>query len=91
MHGGPSDERAETGFAPLLQWLTNRGYAVFVVNFRGSPGFGKAFMNAQRHEWGGAMNRDVVEQVQPLVKRIADPKRLAYSAAVTAATRRWWR
>jgi len=77
VHGGPSDERAETGFAPLLQWLTNRGYAVFVVNFRGSPGFGKAFMNAQRHEWGGAMNRDVVEQVQSLVKRrIADPKRL---------------
>jgi dipeptidyl aminopeptidase/acylaminoacyl peptidase len=77
VHGGPSDERAETGFAPVLQWLTNRGYAVFVVNFRGSPGFGKAFMNAQRHEWGGAMNRDVVEQVQALVKRrIADPKRL---------------
>jgi dipeptidyl aminopeptidase/acylaminoacyl peptidase len=77
VHGGPSDERAETGFAPVLQWLTNRGYAVFVVNFRGSPGFGKAFMNAQRHEWGGAMNRDVVEQVQALVRRgIADPKRL---------------
>jgi dipeptidyl aminopeptidase/acylaminoacyl peptidase len=77
VHGGPSDERAETGFAPVLQWLTNRGYAVFVVNFRGSPGFGKAFMNAQRHEWGGAMNRDVVEQVRALVeRRIADPKRL---------------
>jgi dipeptidyl aminopeptidase/acylaminoacyl peptidase len=77
VHGGPSDERAETGFAPVLQWLTNRGYAVFVVNFRGSPGFGKAFMNAQRHEWGGAMNRDVIEQVQALVaRRIADPKRL---------------
>lgn len=78
VHGGPSDERAEIGFAPVLQWLTNRGYAVFVVNFRGSPGFGKAFMNAQRHEWGGAMNRDVIEQVQSLVERgIADPKRLA--------------
>lgn len=78
VHGGPSDERAETGFAPVLQWLTNRGYAVFVVNFRGSAGFGKAFMNAQRHEWGGAMNRDVVEQVQSLVRQgIADPKRLA--------------
>lgn len=77
VHGGPSDERAETGFAPILQWLTNRGYTVFLVNFRGTPGFGKAFMNAQRHEWGGAMNRDVVEQVQSLVKRgIADPKRL---------------
>ncbi|MGH8189613.1 MAG: alpha/beta fold hydrolase, partial [Steroidobacteraceae bacterium] len=74
----PSDERAESAIAPVLQWLTNRGYAVFAVNFRGSPGFGKAFMNAQRHEWGGAMNRDVIEQVQSLVKQgIADPKRLA--------------
>jgi dipeptidyl aminopeptidase/acylaminoacyl peptidase len=78
VHGGPSDERAQFGFAPLLQWMTNRGYAVFVVNFRGSPGFGKAFMNAQHHEWGGAMNRDVLEQVRYLVdKKIADPKRMA--------------
>ena len=78
VHGGPSDERAAFGFAPLLQWMTNRGYSVFVVNFRGSPGFGKAFMNAQHHEWGGAMNRDVIEQVHYLVdKKIADPKRLA--------------
>jgi dipeptidyl aminopeptidase/acylaminoacyl peptidase len=78
VHGGPSDERAQFGFSPMLQWMTNRGYAVFVVNFRGSPGFGKAFMNAQRHEWGGAMNRDVIDQVKYLVDRkIADPKRMA--------------
>ena len=78
VHGGPSDERAQFGFAPLLQWMTNRGYTVFVVNFRGSPGFGKAFMNAQHHEWGGAMNRDVIEQVRYLIdKKIADPKRIA--------------
>jgi len=78
VHGGPTDERAQFGFAPLLQWMTNRGYAVFVVNFRGSPGFGKAFMNAQRHEWGGAMNRDVLEQVRYLIdQKIADPKRIA--------------
>jgi dipeptidyl aminopeptidase/acylaminoacyl peptidase len=78
IHGGPSDERAQYGFAPLLQWMTNRGYAVFVVNFRGSVGFGKAFMNAQHHEWGGAMNRDVLEQVRYLIdKKIADPQRIA--------------
>jgi dipeptidyl aminopeptidase/acylaminoacyl peptidase len=78
VHGGPSDERAQYGFAPLLQRLTNRGYGVFVVNFRGSPGFGKAFMDAQNGEWGGAMNRDVIEQVQYLVdNKMADPARLA--------------
>ena len=78
VHGGPSDERAQFGFAPILQWMTNRGYAVFVVNFRGSLGFGKTFMNAQRHEWGGAMNRDVIEQVRYLVDhKIADSRRVA--------------
>lgn len=78
VHGGPSDERAEYVFAPLLQWLTNRGLAVFAVNFRGSPGFGRTFMNAQNLEWGGAMNRDVIEQVQYLVRKgMADQKRLA--------------
>ena len=77
VHGGPSDERAQYAFAPLLQWLTNRGYAVFLVNFRGSLGFGKKFINADKLEWGGAMHRDVLEQVDNLVKlKIADPRRL---------------
>ncbi|HZP88531.1 MAG TPA: prolyl oligopeptidase family serine peptidase [Burkholderiales bacterium] len=78
VHGGPGDERAIYAFAPLAQWITNRGYALFLVNFRGTPGFGKKFINAEKHEWGGAMNRDVIEQVHNLVdKKIADPKRLA--------------
>ncbi len=78
VHGGPGDERARFAFAPLVQWLTNRGYALLLVNFRGTPGFGKKFINAEKHEWGGAMNRDVIEQVHYLVdKKIADPKRLA--------------
>jgi dipeptidyl aminopeptidase/acylaminoacyl peptidase len=67
VHGGPSDERAQYGFYPLVQWLTNRGYAVLIVNFRGSPGFGKAFMNAQNLEWGGKMNDDLVDQAQWIV------------------------
>jgi dipeptidyl aminopeptidase/acylaminoacyl peptidase len=63
VHGGPDDERAMYGFAPLLQWLCNRGYAVFYVNFRGSPGFGKKFLNAQHLEWGGKMHDDLIDQV----------------------------
>lgn len=78
IHGGPSDERAQFGFAPLLQWLNNRGYGVFYMNFRGSPGFGKKFLNAQQGEWGGAMNRDVDEQVEHLIAdKVADPKNIA--------------
>jgi dipeptidyl aminopeptidase/acylaminoacyl peptidase len=77
VHGGPSDERAQFAFAPLVQWLNNRGYALFLVNFRGSLGFGKKFINADKLEWGGAMHRDVLEQVQNIVNlKIADPARL---------------
>ena len=64
VHGGPSDERAQYAYGPFVHWLANRGYGVLYVNFRGSPGFGKAFMNAQRMEWGGRMNDDLVDQVE---------------------------
>ncbi len=78
VHGGPGDERAEYGFAPLVQWLVNRGYAVLNVNFRGSPGFGKAFLNAERLEWGGKMNLDLVDQAEWAVGRgIAAKDRIA--------------
>jgi dipeptidyl aminopeptidase/acylaminoacyl peptidase len=63
VHGGPSDERAQYAFGPILQWFTNRGYAVLYVNYRGSPGFGKAFLNAQNLEWGGKMHDDLIDQV----------------------------
>ncbi len=78
VHGGPSDERPEYGFFPLVQWLANRGYAVFVANFRGSPGFGKAFMNAQNLEWGGKMNDDLIDQARWLIaERIAQADKFA--------------
>lgn len=78
IHGGPSDERAEYGFGPVVHWLANRGYGFLYVNFRGSAGFGKAYMNAQKREWGGRMHQDVLDQVQWAVDEgIADPDRLA--------------
>jgi dipeptidyl aminopeptidase/acylaminoacyl peptidase len=64
VHGGPSDERAQYGYGPFVHWLTNRGYGLFYVNYRGSPGFGKAFVNAQRMEWGGKMHEDLLDQVE---------------------------
>lgn len=73
VHGGPSDERAQYAFGGLLQWLSNRGYATFLVNFRGSAGFGKKFMSAQNGEWGGKMHQDLLDQVDWAVnKGIAD-------------------
>lgn len=67
IHGGPSDERAEYGFSPFIQMLANRGYGVLYVNFRGSAGFGRAFLRAQNGEWGRAMTRDVDEQVRHMI------------------------
>jgi dipeptidyl aminopeptidase/acylaminoacyl peptidase len=63
VHGGPSDERAQWAFGGIVHWFANRGYAVLYVNFRGSAGFGKRYMNAQQLEWGGKMHQDVLQQV----------------------------
>jgi len=47
VHGGPW-WRDFWGFNPEVQWLADRGYAVLQVNYRGSNGFGKAFLQAAR-------------------------------------------
>src|SRR5262249_15769938 len=52
IHGGPYF-RDNWGFSSVHQWLANRGYAVLSVNFRGSTGYGKAFVKAADREWGG--------------------------------------
>jgi dipeptidyl aminopeptidase/acylaminoacyl peptidase len=64
VHGGPW-ARDHWGYDPQAQWLANRGYAVLQVNFRGSTGFGKAFLNAGNNAWGvGAMQHDLTDAVQ---------------------------
>lgn len=62
VHGGPWS-RMSWGFNPWHQWLANRGYAVLDVNFRGSTGFGKAFINAADLEWGAKMHDDLIDSV----------------------------
>ena len=76
-HGGPW-ARDEWGFNPEIQFLANRGYAVFQMNFRGSTGYGRKFWEASFKQWGKTMQDDVTDGVQWLVKEgIADPKRIA--------------
>ena len=78
VHGGPSDERAQFTYGPFLHWLANRGYGLMYVNFRGSAGFGKAYMNGQIREWGGRMHQDILDQVDwAIAEKIADPDRVA--------------
>jgi len=68
VHGGPW-ARDLYGFNPTHQWLANRNYAVLSVNFRGSTGFGKAFVNLGNKEWGRAMQRDLTDAVGWAVER----------------------
>jgi dipeptidyl aminopeptidase/acylaminoacyl peptidase len=76
-HGGPW-ARDNWGFSPELQLLANRGYAVLLVNFRGSTGFGKKYLHAGDREWGLAMQNDLTDGVKWAVDSgIADPKRVA--------------
>ena len=51
VHGGPTSQRY-AGFASEVQFFTTRGYAVLQVNHRGSTGYGKAYMDMHRGNWG---------------------------------------
>lgn len=77
VHGGPW-ARDDWGYNAEAQWLSNRGYAVLQVNFRGSTGFGKSFTSKGNLEWGRKMHEDLLDAVQWAVKEgIADPARVA--------------
>lgn len=77
VHGGPW-ARDTWGYDPEAQWLANRGYAVLQVNFRGSTGYGKAFVNAGNREWAAKMHDDLLDAVEWLVQQeIADPAKVA--------------
>ncbi|MGB9372585.1 MAG: S9 family peptidase [Jiangellales bacterium] len=65
VHGGPW-YRDSWGYNAEAQWLANRGYACVQVNFRGSTGYGKAFLNAGDREWGAAMHDDLLDAVDHL-------------------------
>jgi len=77
VHGGPWT-RDVWALYPDHQWLANRGYAVLSVNYRGSTGFGKAFVNAANLEWAGKMHDDLIDAVDwAIAQDIADPDRVA--------------
>ena len=77
VHGGPW-YRDTWGYNPEAQWFANRGYVCLQVNFRGSTGYGKEFVNAGDKEWGGKMHDDLVDAVEWAVSQgIADPEKVA--------------
>jgi dipeptidyl aminopeptidase/acylaminoacyl peptidase len=66
VHGGPQ-VRDAWGYHPEAQWLANRGYLCVQVNYRGSTGYGKAFVAAGDREWGGKMHTDLIDAVDHVV------------------------
>ncbi|WP_281259749.1 prolyl oligopeptidase family serine peptidase [Mycolicibacterium palauense] len=61
VHGGPWTRDA-WGLDTEAQWLANRGYVCVQVNFRGSSGYGKEFLNAGDREWGAKMHDDLLRR-----------------------------
>lgn len=67
VHGGPW-ARDSYGYDGEVQWLANRGYAVLNVNYRGSTGFGKNFLNKGDGEFAGKMHDDLLDAVDWAVR-----------------------
>lgn len=77
VHGGPW-ARDSYGYSGLGQMLANRGYAVLQVNYRGSTGYGKKFLNAGDREWAAKMHDDLIDAKNWAAKQgYSDPKRFA--------------
>ncbi|MCE9531400.1 MAG: S9 family peptidase, partial [Planctomycetes bacterium] len=79
VHGGPW-ARDDWGYDPEHQLLANRGYAVLSVNYRGSTGFGKEFINAADKQWAGKMHDDLIDAVNwAVAQKIARKDKVAIS------------
>lgn len=77
VHGGPWS-RNEYGYGSWSQWLSNRGFAVLNVNYRGSTGFGKSFLNAGDKQWAADMHNDLIDAVDwAIAERIAPADKIA--------------
>lgn len=76
VHGGPFGVRDEWLFNPEVQYLVDAGYTVLQVNYRGSGGYGRSFMEEGWRQWGGLMQDDVADGTRWLYEQgIADPDR----------------
>jgi dipeptidyl aminopeptidase/acylaminoacyl peptidase len=94
-HGGPYDIVDRWEFNNDAQLLASRGYAVLQINYRGSGGYGKDFVDAGLHEWGGKMQTDITDGTRAaLAKYAIDPSKIciygasygAYAALMAVAT-----
>jgi pimeloyl-ACP methyl ester carboxylesterase len=83
VHGGPQgQERPDFAWfsMPLIQFLTLKGFAVFVPNVRGSTGYGMSYTKKVDRDWGGDDRLDHVYAMQVLAE---DPRIDTTRAGVT--------
>jgi dipeptidyl aminopeptidase/acylaminoacyl peptidase len=80
-HGGPW-ARDSWGYNSEVQFLANRGFAVFQMNFRGSTGYGREFWEISFKQWGKTMQDDITDGVKWLIEEgIADSDKIAIYGA----------
>jgi dipeptidyl aminopeptidase/acylaminoacyl peptidase len=76
IHGGPTSEQPVT-FSSERTYFTSRGYAWLDVNYRGSSGQGRAYLQALRENWGVTDREDAAGGANALITHgLADPRRL---------------
>jgi dipeptidyl aminopeptidase/acylaminoacyl peptidase len=63
VHGGPTGQSGAV-WSPVIQYFVQRGWAVLAPNARGSSGYGRAYIQALRDEWGGADMADVLAGIE---------------------------
>jgi dipeptidyl aminopeptidase/acylaminoacyl peptidase len=80
-HGGPVGIRNYARYDPEVQFFANRGYAVLNVNFRGSTGFGKEFLDTGRGQFG----RQIEEDISAVVRRVVAERPFTDLCAIGAS------
>jgi dipeptidyl aminopeptidase/acylaminoacyl peptidase len=66
IHGGPTGQRGAS-FDGQAQFFTSRGWAVLQVNYRGSTGYGRAYRDQLKGNWGIYDVQDAVSGAKNLV------------------------
>jgi dipeptidyl aminopeptidase/acylaminoacyl peptidase len=77
IHGGPTDQTVNS-FTRSIQYLVNQGFFVIAPNYRGSTGYGKEFVDANRFDMGGGDLDDIISAAEWIKKTgFIDPKKVA--------------
>ena len=76
IHGGPVGQTLAS-WQGHVQYLVGRGYVVLAPNYRGSKGYGRAFMEKLYGDWGGGDLQDYLSGAQMVIDRgLVNPRKV---------------